>query len=379
MICRYFWGTFKQDIDVTLFSPEHAMWHVRTGDMMTKQTDINTHPYDALTPDVVLNAVDSVVPHIKSLYRMRTDGRQLALNSYENRVYQVGMEEGQPLVVKFYRPQRWSDDAIQEEHDFSQALAEIEIPVVAPLRDEANRSLFEFGDFRFALYPRRGGRTLDLEDPDNLVWIGRFIGRIHALGRAKSFAYRPELNCQTFGHVSVSYLKSTQFIQEELREPYFSVAEDVLKLIDQGFEQAGKKEGKLSIIRLHGDCHPGNILWTDEGPHFVDFDDARMGPSIQDLWMLLSGERGQMTAQLDEVLSGYTEFMDFDPRELCLIEPLRTLRMIHYSAWLARRWDDPTFPMHFPWFAEPRYWEEQILALREQMAALNEAPLQWMG
>lgn len=346
---------------------------------MTEQIDNNTHPYDALTPDVVLNAVDSVVPNIKSLHRMHTDGRQLALNSYENRVYQVGMEEGRPLVVKFYRPNRWSDEAIQEEHDFSQALDEIEVPVVAPLRNEANHSLFEYGGFRFAVYPRRGGRTPDLEDLDNLVWMGRFIGRIHALGRAKSFVYRPELNCESFGRESIRYLKGTQFIPEELREAYFTVVDDVLKLVDLGFEQAGSQQGKMTTLRLHGDCHPGNILWTDEGPHFVDFDDARMGPAVQDLWMLLSGDRRQMTAQLDEVLSGYTEFMDFNPRELYLIEPLRTLRIIHYSAWLARRWDDPTFPMHFPWFAEPRYWEEQILALREQMAIMNEAPLQWMG
>jgi len=346
---------------------------------MIERMDNNTHPYDALTPDMVLNAVDSVVPFIKSLHGMRTDGRQLALNSYENRVYQVGMEEGQPLVVKFYRPERWSDTAIQEEHDFTQALAEIDIPVVAPFRNEANQSLFEYGGFRFALYPRRGGRTLDLENPDNLVWLGRFIGRIHTLGIAKRFAFRPELNCQTFGRESVSYLMSTQFIPEELRAAYFSVVDDVLKLVDQGFEQAGSQEDKLTIIRLHGDCHPGNILWTDKGPHFVDFDDARMGPAVQDLWMLLSGDRGQMTSQLDEVLSGYTEFMEFHSRQLYLIEPLRSLRMIHYSAWLAMRWDDPTFPMHFPWFAEPRYWEEQILALREQMATMNEPPLQWMG
>lgn len=346
---------------------------------MTEVTDQNLHPYDALTPDIVLNAVDSVVPRIHDLRQSRSDGRQLALNSYENRVYQVGMEEGQPLVAKFYRPGRWPDEAIQEEHDFTEALAQIEIPVVAPLRDDANQSLFEFGGFRFALYPRRGGRTLELDDPDKLFWMGRFIGRIHALGSVKAFEHRPALNTETFGWEPYRYLMSTEFIPESLREAYSTLVEDVLKQAEAGFERAGSLEGKIASIRLHGDCHPSNVLWTDEGPHFVDFDDARMGPAIQDIWMLLSGSRRQMTEQLDEILSGYSEFTEFNARELHLIEPLRSLRMIHYSAWLARRWDDPTFPMHFPWFAEPRYWEEQILSLREQLAVMHEPPLSWLG
>jgi len=338
-----------------------------------------SHPYDALTPDAVLNAVDSVVPSLSGLASGCTDGRQLALNSYENRVYQVGLEDNEPLIAKFYRPARWSDEAILEEHNFTEALAQIEIPVVAPLRDDANQSLFEYGGFRFALYARRGGRTPDLEDMDNLMWMGRFIARIHALGVAKPFEFRPELNTDTFGWDSYRYLMSTNFIPDDLKVAYSTLVEDVLKQVEMGFERAGANEGKINNIRLHGDCHPGNILWTDDGPHFVDFDDARMGPAVQDLWMLLSGERKQMTQQLDEILSGYSEFMDFNPRELHLIEPLRCLRMIHYSAWLARRWDDPTFPMHFPWFAEQRYWEEQILSLREQLAIMDEPPLQWMG
>ena len=278
---------------------------------------------------------------------------------------------------KCYRPERWSDDAIQEEHDFSEALRLIELPVVAPLRDEAGKSLFEYAGFRFSLYPRRGGRTPDLEDLDSLAWMGRFIGRIHAMGVAKDFEHRPTLNVDTFGWQSFRYLMSTDFIPADLTEAYSTLAEDILKQVEVGFERAGYNEGKIKNIRLHGDCHPGNILWTDDGPHFVDFDDARMGPAIQDLWMLLSGDRSQMTIQADEILSGYSEFMDFNPRELNLIEPLRTLRMIHYSAWLARRWDDPTFPMHFPWFAESRYWEEQILSLREQLAIMNEPPITW--
>ena len=327
------------------------------------------HPYDSLTPDTVLDAVDSC----EALIGGRSDGRQLALNSYENRVYQVGIKDAQPVIAKFYRPERWTDAAIREEHDFTAALAELEIPAVAPLRFDVGESLFEHAGFRFALYPRRGGRTPNLEDPDNLFWMGRFLGRMHALGAAQPFVHRPTLGIDSFGREPFNYIMSTDFIPAELREAYSTLVEDVLEQVAAGFERAGD----VQQIRLHGDCHPGNILWTDDGPHFVDFDDARMGPAVQDLWMLLSGERRQMTGQIDEVLSGYSEFMDFNPRELHLIEPLRTLRMIHYSAWLAQRWDDPTFSMHFPWFAEPRYWEEQILALREQAAIMNEPPLPW--
>jgi Ser/Thr protein kinase RdoA (MazF antagonist) len=342
---------------------------------MTLDPPASAHPYDSLTPDAVLNAVDSVLASLPDLADDRTDGRQLALNSYENRVYQVGLEQGSPLIAKFYRPGRWSQAAIQEEHDFSTALAQLEIPAVAPLRDTADTSLFEHAGFHFALYPRRGGRTLDLEDPDNLLWLGRLLGRIHAVGAAQPFAHRPTLDIDSFGWESYRYVMATDFIPRDLHAAYSSLVEDVLQQVAAGFARAGEVAG----LRLHGDCHPGNILWTDQGPHFVDFDDARMGPAVQDLWMLLSGDRRQMTGQLDEILAGYSEFMDFNPRELHLIEPLRTLRMIHYSAWLARRWDDPTFPMHFPWFSEPRYWEEQILALREQAAIMNEAPLQWQG
>jgi len=338
----------------------------------------NGHPYDTLTPDVVLDAVDTA--------GYLSDGRLLALNSYENRVYQVGLEgappqsKGRPglprdgwLVAKFYRPRRWSDAAIREEHAFTQALSELEIPVVAPLADERGETLFSHAGFRFALYPRCGGRWPDLEDPDKLVWLGRFLGRIHALGAARSFAHRPTLDVASFGDASVEYLRAAGVILDDLQTAYFSLAADVLGQVEAAFQRAGQ----VAQIRLHGDCHPGNILWTDDGPHFVDFDDARSGPAIQDIWMLLSGERREMTLQLDEILAGYIEFMDFDPRELHLIEPLRTLRMVHYSAWLARRWDDPSFPQNFPWFSEPRYWEEQILALREQAAAMNEPPLQW--
>jgi len=329
--------------------------------------DISGHPYNALTPDVMLDAIETT--------GLVCDGSLLALNSYENRVYQVGIEGSKPIIAKLYRPGRWSNDAILEEHRFTLDLAELEIPVVPPIVDSNGHTLHQHQDFRFALYQRRGGRWPELDQPDNLEWMGRFIARIHVLGAVKAFDHRPVIDIQSYGRDSYEFLMANNFIPEELKLPYSTLVEDVLRAVEAGFVRAGQ----VNSLRLHGDCHPGNILWTDDGPHFVDFDDARMGPAIQDLWMLLSGDRRQMTEQLGDILAGYTEFNDFDPRELHLIEPLRSLRMLHYSAWLARRWDDPAFPANFPWFNTPRYWEEQILALREQLALMQEEPLVWYG
>ena len=275
------------------------------------------------------------------------------------------------MIAKFYRPARWSDAAILEEHAFSGELAEREIPVVAPLNLPDGSTLGLFRDFRFAVYPRRAGRTPELDDTDTLEWLGRFLGRIHAVGAVTAFQSRPTLDIASFGDESVALLRQRQCLPADLEAAYFSVVEQVLTLIRQRWQEAGS----VANLRLHGDCHPGNILWTDAGPHFVDFDDCRMGPAIQDLWMLLSGERREQQNQLGFLIDGYSEFADFDERELVLIEPLRTLRMLHYSAWLARRWDDPAFPANFPWFNSQHYWQDQILALREQQAALQEAPL----
>ena len=319
-------------------------------------------PFSELTPDFILNALESLGLHC--------DGRLLAHNSYENRVYQVGMEDAPPLVAKFYRPHRWSDAAIQEEHDFVQALAESEIPVVAPLITDGKSLLFYEG-FRFALFPRRGGRAPELGDPETLEWLGRFIGRIHAIGATADFVHRPTLDIASFGEEPRDYLLSHGFIPADLDAAYRSVVDQALDGVRHCFARAGN----VNRIRLHGDCHPGNVLWTDDGPHFVDFDDCRMGPAIQDLWMLLSGERGDMTRQMSDVLAGYEDFCEFDPRELHLIEALRTLRLIHYSAWLARRWDDPAFPMNFPWFNTQHYWQNRILELREQIALMDEPTL----
>ncbi len=320
------------------------------------------HPFNSLTPNAIMDAVES--------QGFVCDCRTLALNSYENRVYQVGVEDGQPLVAKFYRPGRWTDAQIVEEHRFCRELAEHELPVVAPWTNTAGESLFHHDRFSFALYPRQGGHAPEFDNLDNLLILGRMLGRIHAIGRVQPFRHRPALDSKGFGHESVALIRE-RFIPEEYRESYDAVTGQLLAVIDAIMAEAGP----VRYLRAHGDCHSGNILWRDDAPHFVDFDDARMAPAVQDLWMMLSGDRPRQTAQLAELLEGYGEFCDFDPRELRLIEALRTLRMLHYSAWLARRWEDPTFPRTFPWFNTVRYWGEHILQLREQLGALEEPPL----
>ncbi len=322
------------------------------------------HPYEALTPDAVLDAVESC--------GYRCDGRQYALNSYENRVYQVWLEDGEILIAKFYRPERWSDAAILEEHAYSIDLASREIPVVAPLVDANKVTLHQHGGFRFALFPRRPGRAPELDRKDNLRWIGRFMARIHAVGAVKKFQHRTTLSVVGMCEEPARYVIDRGFVPPDLHAAYSAIVKESLSRINDCYQRAGK----ISNIRLHGDCHAGNILWTEQGPHFVDFDDSCSGPAIQDLWMLLSGDREAMTAQIGDIVAGYREFYDFHPAQLGLIEALRTMRVVHYSGWLARRWDDPAFPVSFPWFNTTRYWQEQILALREQCAAMDEAPLQ---
>ncbi|MFL9925503.1 serine/threonine protein kinase [Herbaspirillum lusitanum] len=326
----------------------------------------NTEPvtsFASLSPDMVLDALDSV--------GLRGDGRLLALNSYENRVYQVGMEEGPPLVAKFYRPLRWSDEAILEEHAFVAQLVAQEIPVVPAMQLEQGLTLQEFQGFRFAAFARHGGRAPELDNPDTLEWMGRFIGRIHAVGMQQPYVKRPALDIFTFGEEPRDYLLAHDFIPMDLLASYKTTVAQALDGVRRSYDRAGA----VRNLRLHGDCHVGNVLWTDAGPHFVDFDDSRSGPAIQDLWMLLSGERNDMQRQLADLLAGYESFCDFDARELYLIEALRTLRLIHYAAWLARRWADPAFPAAFPWFNTQRYWQDRILELREQIALMDEAPL----
>ena len=321
-----------------------------------------SHPFATLSPDLVLDAVESL--------GYLSDARVLALNSYENRVYQVGIEGETPLIAKFYRPARWSDAAIREEHAFSLELAEHEIPVVAPLLRDGE-SLFEHAGFRFALFPRRGGHAPEPGNLDQLYRLGQLLGRLHGVGAIRPFQHRETMTVENFGHQSLACVLDSGFLPASLRPAYESVARDLLARLDALFASV-----RYTAIRLHGDCHPGNLLYRDEAFHMVDLDDCRMGPAMQDLWMMLAGERQERLGQLSELMEGYQEFHDFDRRELALIEGLRSLRLLHYSAWLARRWDDPAFPMSFPWFANERYWGDQILALREQMAALDEAPLQ---
>ncbi|WP_371736856.1 serine/threonine protein kinase [Rhodoferax sp. U11-2br] len=355
---------------------------------MQEQSPSEGHPYHALTPDLVQDALVSI-----GLYG---DGRQMALSSYENRVYQLHLDDGSTVVAKFYRPGRWSEAQILEEHAFSAELMDAEIPVVGPLRIQG-RTLHHFGGFAFSVSPSRGGRSPELDDPDVLEWVGRFLARIHTVGAARPFAVRPALDLQSFGVEPREWLLSHDKVPLDVQSAWEKASSDALNLIatfplyirttvQNDLEDAAEDAQPfhaLRSLRLHGDCHPGNILWTPldapaaslPGPHFVDLDDARMGMAVQDLWMLLSGDRQQRTRQLGALVDGYEQFRSFDRRELALIEPLRTLRLIHYSAWLARRWDDPIFAINFPWFGSSDYWQGQVLMLQEQIEAMQEEPL----
>ncbi len=320
------------------------------------------HPFAALSPELVIDAVEST--------GRLSDLRVFALNSYENRVYQVGIDGSEPLIAKFYRPERWSDAQILEEHRFSLELAEAELPVIAPLVDADGQTLLRHGDFRFSLFPRRGGSAPELSDFDTLEMLGRLMARLHAVGELRPFHERPTLDVQSFGYASVELILA-RCIPSDLRLPYESLCRDLLPRIEAKFRDIAP-----TTIRTHGDAHVGNILSRDGQWAFVDLDDSRMAPAIQDLWMMLSGERHERSAQLSALLEGYNEFRDFPLPEIGLIEALRTLRIMHFAGWLALRWDDPAFPLAFPWFGQPRYWSDHILELREQLAALDEPALQ---
>lgn len=324
------------------------------------ENDNNPLDFSALDPTLIIDAVESL--------ELLSDARIFPLNSYENRVYQIGLESDIPkrIIGKYYRPNRWTDEQILEEHSFTQELADLEIPVVAPLLFN-QQSLHYFKGYRFTLYPYRGGRVAELDNVQHLEWIGRFMGRIHLAGASKAFKYRPTISIDDFAVSSADYLLKNNFIPDYLRDAYQSLTTDLIKLLQQRFDSVTYK-----TLRLHGDCHSGNILWTDAGPHFVDFDDCRTGPAIQDLWMLLSGDSHEQQEQLNHVLDGYFEFAELSPKELQLVEPLRCLRLMHYARWLAQRWTDPAFPMNFPWFNTTNYWEQHVLELREQFALLQE-------
>ena len=325
---------------------------------MTSHTNIM---YRQLQPDRLLDAVEST--------GLRCDGRILSLNSYENRVYQLGLEDGGFVVAKFYRHGRWTDAAILEDHRFTLALAERDIPVIAPMLLRG-ATLHHYGTFRFAVFPRRGGRWPELDTPQTQARVGRLLGRLHAVGQLENFTHRPRLGVDIAVN-ALGLLLEGDFIPVDLRKRYRQLVEHLLEQLDNCFAQAGA----VRYLRLHGDCHPGNILWTEDSLFLVDFDDCLNGPAIQDLWMLVFGTREQMACQLPGLLDGYREFMDFDPCELRLIEPLRTLRLLSYSAWLAQRWSDPAFPRAFPWFNTRHYWEEHLQMLQEQKVVLEEPAL----
>ncbi|MCC4834682.1 serine/threonine protein kinase [Shewanella sp. 1_MG-2023] len=328
------------------------------------QQDASFH-YQALTPDLILDAIESL--------GVFPETGLLALNSYENRVYQFRCDRGNRYVVKFYRPHRWSEAQIQEEHDYALALAAEDIPIAVPSIING-KTLHHYQGYKFTLFPSIGGRAFEVDNLDQLESVGRFIGRIHQYASKQPFQYREPLSSKILGDDALAFLQDSGQVSEGISQQFFTVAEQVLD----------KAKGIISAhsfptIRLHGDLHASNILWTPDGPGFVDLDDARQGPAVQDIWMMLTGDRQQRLLQLDVLLEGYQEFYDFDQRELKLVEPLRALRMLHYNAWLTKRWQDPAFPMNFPWFGDIKYWEQQTLAFKEQLAALDEAPLSLMG
>ena len=320
------------------------------------------HPYNSLTPDHVLNAIEEE--------GFICDGRIYPLNSYENRVYQIGIEEKAPIIAKFYRPGRWSKTQIQEEHNFCLELVDAELPVVPPLPNNKGETLRESAGFYFALFERKGGYALETDNIHNLEIMGRFLGRMHTVGQVHSYEHRNTINTQTYATESQEFLLTHPFIPLDLEGKYKTVTDTLIQKIEERIANTDYQS-----IRLHGDCHSGNVLWRNNSPHFVDFDDTISGPAIQDFWMLLSGETPQQQQQMNAILRGYRQFCTFNTRELALIEALRTLRIMYYAAWLARRWDDPAFPHTFTWFNTHQYWAEHINDLDHQLITLDVGPL----
>lgn len=322
-----------------------------------------TFDFKALSPDTIIDGLESA--------GFTVDSGLLALNSYENRVYQFHDDNLVKYVTKFYRPQRWQLAQIQEEHEFSFELDEQELPIVAPLQKNG-QSLFAHQGYHFAVFPCRGGRIFEVDNLDQLEWMGRFLGRIHAVAAQKPFKHRPSFNSDEMLFQAQTTIANSNFVPKVLNKAFFTILAQVIEVAAKQYNQHNQGTPQ---IRLHGDCHAGNILWRDEGPHFVDLDDCRTGPAIQDLWMMLSGDRQQQLLQIDTLLMGYEEFFSFEPSQLVLIESLRTMRVVNYMAWLCKRWQDPAFPQNFPWFNTEKYWEQQILMLKEQMSALQQPPL----
>ncbi len=329
--------------------------------MIRKSAASDPQPFSGLTPEVVLDAAAAV--------GLDPDGRLFALNSYENRVYQLHGAGG-TLVLKFYRPARWSDAQIAEEHAFTAELAAAELPVAAPLT-LGGETLVRYREFRFACFPWLRGRAPELDAPEARQLLGRTLARVHQVGARRPFLVRPRIGIERFGWEARAQVLGSELLPEALHERYSAVSGALLERVTTTFAGAGE----VAAIRLHGDCHLGNLLWNEHGPAFVDLDDCAMGPRIQDLWMMLSGPAREQQRQWGELLEGYSQFADLDLRELVLIEPLRALRMLHHAAWVAHRWNDPAFPRAFPWIGEPRYWERYLQDLLEQIEAIEDPPL----
>ncbi len=329
--------------------------------MINKSSNADVKPFTGLSPEVVLDAAASV--------GLEVDGRLFALNSYENRVYQLGSPAGM-LVLKFYRPARWSDAQIEEEHTFTAELAAAELPVAAPVRIDS-RTLFKYQDFRFAAFPWMVGRAPELDAPEARQIFGRTLARMHQIGALRPFQARPKLGIQRLGWEAREQVLEGELLPEYLQERYESTSATLLEKVEDTFLQAGE----VRDIRIHGDCHMGNLLWNERGPVLVDLDDCAMGPRVQDLWMMLAGAASDQQRQWGELLEGYSQFADFDFREVRLIEALRALRMIHHAAWVSHRWLDPAFPRAFPWLGEARYWEGYLRDLMEQVEVIEDPPL----
>jgi Ser/Thr protein kinase RdoA (MazF antagonist) len=329
---------------------------------MIDKTDVDAvMPFAGLTPDVVLDAAASM--------GFEGDGRLFALNSYENRVYQMGRPEG-ALVLKFYRPARWTDAQIAEEHSFTAELAEAEMAVAAPLTLDG-RTLFRFRDFRFAVFPWLRGRAPELDAPESRAMLGRALARLHRIGAVRPFQTRPKLSIERLGFDAREQVLESGLFPASMEESYLRATDALLDRVEHIFDEVGPTRQ----IRLHGDCHLGNLLWNEHGPVFVDLDDCMTGPAIQDLWMLLSGPAAEQQKQWRELTEGYEQFGVLDFGELRLVEPLRSLRMLNHAAWLATRWRDPAFPRAFPWFGGVRFWEEHVNDLLAQVAAVDDPPL----
>jgi Ser/Thr protein kinase RdoA (MazF antagonist) len=319
-------------------------------------------PFDALDPGAVFAAAESI--------GLAPSGRLFALNSYENRVYQLGDDDGELWVLKFYRPARWSDAQIGEEHAFTLQLAAAELPVAAPVTRDG-QSLFVHQRLRFAAFPYLAGRAPELDDKGTLILLGRALARIHSIGANTRFEHRPALTLKRLGEHARELVFRSGFVPEELVEQYARVSEQVIGRVRQSFDAFGP----LPALRIHGDCHAGNILWRENGPLFVDLDDCMSGPRIQDLWMFLSGDPASQQSSWAALMEGYELFGEFDYAELTLVESLRSLRIMHHAAWIASRWNDPAFPRAFPWFGDARFWERHIADLFEQLAAMDDPPI----